>query len=92
MKIAENKLYLILIILVVIASATALFGDLMEPDGALYAAIAKTMVLKNDWINLYLHDADWLDKPHLTFWLAAASYKVFGISAFAYKLPSFLAG
>ncbi|RQO73916.1 glycosyl transferase [Pedobacter sp. KBW06] len=92
MKIAENKLYLILIILVIIASATALFGDLMEPDGALYAAIAKTMVLKNDWINLYLRDVDWLDKPHLTFWLAAASYKIFGISAFAYKLPSFLAG
>lgn len=92
MKITENQLYLLLIILVTIVSTAALFGDLMEPDGALYATIAKTMVLKNDWINLYLRGADWLDKPHLTFWLAAASYKIFGISAFAYKLPSFLAG
>lgn len=92
MKPTENKLYLLLIILVTILSAVALFGDLMEPDGALYATIAKTIVLKNDWINLYLRGEDWLDKPHLTFWLAAASYKIFGISAFAYKLPSFLAG
>jgi 4-amino-4-deoxy-L-arabinose transferase-like glycosyltransferase len=33
-----------------------------------------------------------LDKPHLTFWISAASFKIFGISSFAYKLPSFLFG
>lgn len=92
MELEENRWYLFLIALTVILSSFALCGELMEPDGALYAAIAKTIVLRNDWINLYVHGADWLDKPHLTFWLAAASYKVFGISAFAYKLPSFLTG
>jgi 4-amino-4-deoxy-L-arabinose transferase-like glycosyltransferase len=50
------------------------------------------MVLRNDWANIYVRGADWLDKPHLTFWLAAASFKIFGITAFAYKLPSFLFG
>lgn len=90
MKIAENKIYLILIAIIVAMSGVSLFSDLMEPDGALYASIAKNMVLNGDWLNLYVHGSDWLDKPHLTFWMAAASFKVFGISAFAYKLPSFL--
>jgi len=62
----------------------------MEPDAALYASISKTIVLKNDWINLYVNNLDWLDKPHLTFWIGALSFKLFGISAFAYKLPSFI--
>ncbi|RBQ04565.1 ArnT family glycosyltransferase [Pedobacter miscanthi] len=92
MNLKETTLYKILIALVALVSVPALFGGIMEPDSALYASIAKNMVLRNDWINIYVRGADWLDKPHLTFWLAAASFKVFGINAFAYKLPSFLFG
>lgn len=92
MNLKETTLYKILIALVALVSVLALFGGVMEPDSALYASIAKNMVLRNDWINIYVRGADWLDKPHLTFWLAAASFKVFGINAFAYKLPSFLFG
>ena len=64
----------------------------MEPDSALYASISKNIILNNDWLNLYVRGLDWLDKPHLTFWLAAVSFKIFGITSFAYKLPSFLFG
>ena len=85
-----NKYFPLLLIISLAANATGLFNDILEPDGALYANIAKTIVQKNDWINLYAFGTDWLDKPHLPFWLAAVSYKVFGITAFAYKLPSFL--
>ncbi|GAA4212247.1 hypothetical protein GCM10022289_42770 [Pedobacter jeongneungensis] len=92
MNLKETTLYKILIALVALVSVLALFGGVMEPDSALYASIAKNMVLRNDWINIYVRGADWLDKPHLTFWLAAASFKFFGITAFAYKLPSFLFG
>ncbi|WP_293309847.1 ArnT family glycosyltransferase [Pedobacter sp. UBA5917] len=92
MNLKEPTLYKILIALVALVSIPALFGGIMEPDSALYASIAKNMVLRNDWVNIYVRGADWLDKPHLTFWLAAASFKVFGINAFAYKLPSFLFG
>ncbi|WP_406825333.1 ArnT family glycosyltransferase [Pedobacter sp. KACC 23697] len=92
MNLKETTLYKILIALVALVSVPALFGGIMEPDSALYASIAKNMVLRNDWVNIYVRGIDWLDKPHLTFWLAAASFKIFGISAFAYKLPSFLFG
>lgn len=90
LKTTECKLYTWLILLIAVVSSTALFGELMEPDAALYASIAKTIALKNDWLNLYVQGSDWLDKPHLPFWLAAVSFKLFGVSAFAYKLPSFL--
>lgn len=92
MNLKDTTLYKILITLVALVSVLALFGGIMEPDSALYASIAKNMVLRNDWVNIYVRGADWLDKPHLTFWLAAASFKIFGITAFAYKLPSFLFG
>lgn len=72
-------------------NATALFSDIMGPDATLYASIAKQMIQKNDFINLFGNGDDWLDKPHLPFWLAACSYKIFGIHAFAYKLPNFFA-
>lgn len=92
MNLKETTLYKVLIAIVATVSVLALFGGIMEPDSALYASIAKNMVLRNDWANIYVRGADWLDKPHLTFWLAAASFKIFGITAFAYKLPSFLFG
>lgn len=92
MNLKEPTLYKILIALVALVSIPALFGGIMEPDSALYSSIAKNMVLRSDWVNIYVRGVDWLDKPHLTFWLAAASFKVFGINAFAYKLPSFLFG
>ncbi len=62
----------------------------MEPDAALYAILAKHIAAGNDWINLYADGGDWLDKPHFPFWMAALSFKLFGISAFSYRLPSLL--
>jgi len=35
--------------------------------------IAKTMVLHHDFVNLYDHGEEWLDKPHLAFWLTGFS-------------------
>jgi len=92
MNLKDTTLYKLLIVLLALASIPALFGSVMEPDGALYASMSKNIILFQDWFNLYGRGADWLDKPHLTFWITAASFKIFGISAFAYKLPSFLFG
>lgn len=74
----------------VLLNAPGLWLDIMEPDGALYATIAKHIVLSGDWINLIGDGHDWLDKPHLPFWIAAGSFKLFGITSFAYKLPAFI--
>ena len=67
-----------------------LFVPLMDNDSAHHANIALHMYLSRDYINLVDAGKDYLDKPHLLFWLCAFSYKIFGVTTFAYKLPTFL--
>ena len=62
----------------------------MDNDSAHHANIALYMYLSGDYVNLIDNGKDYLDKPHLLFWLCAFSYKIFGVTTFAYKLPSFL--
>jgi 4-amino-4-deoxy-L-arabinose transferase-like glycosyltransferase len=79
-----------LIIIGIVVNASGLLLPILEPDGALYATLAKNMVLRGDYINLFVDGKDWLDKPHFPFWITAFSFKIFGINSFAYKLPALL--
>ncbi|HEX2532985.1 MAG TPA: glycosyltransferase family 39 protein [Chitinophagaceae bacterium] len=67
-----------------------LFVPLMDHDSAHHADIALRMYLTGDYVNLMDKGRDYLDKPHLHFWLSAFSYELFGVTGFAYKFPSFL--
>lgn len=62
----------------------------MDNDAAHHANIALHMYLSGNYVNLVDNGHDYLDKPHLHFWLAAVSYKLFGVNSFAYRFPSFL--
>ena len=64
--------------------------DLIDPDAAFYGTISKTIVENSDAINLYSLGHDWLDKPHFPLWVTAISFKIFGVSNWAYKLPAIL--
>lgn len=86
----EKKCVAILILLAVLANCSGLFVTILGPDGALYASIAKTMVIKNDYVSLFAEGHDWLDKPHFPFWITAFSFKLFGATTWAYKLPAIL--
>ncbi len=66
------------------------FIDVMDVDAAQYASIAREMLERGDYLHVTNRYQDYLDKPPLLFWLSAWSFKVFGISNFAYKLPSLL--
>lgn len=80
-----------LILLSIIITGYGLFSPIFgSNDSAFYSTIAKNIVLSHDWVNLTFVGHDWLDKPHLPFWLTAISYKIFGITTFAYILPGFL--
>ena len=59
-------------------------------DPSLYSMLARTMAQSNNFADIIYHGKDWLDKPHFPFWMAALSFKVFGISTIAYKLPALL--
>lgn len=80
----------VLIAIAVFVNFSGLFITIIGPDGTLYATIAKTMVLKHDYINLYAQGTDWLDKPHFPFWVTALSFNLFGFTTWAYKLPGIL--
>lgn len=59
-------------------------------DPGLYASISKNMLYKNSFFDLFTYNTDWLDKPHFPFWCILLSFKIFGISAWAYRLPALL--
>lgn len=89
---AANKtkwLYLFIGVAVAL-NFSGLFITIIGPDGNLYATIAKTMVLRNNYADLFAWGADWLDKPHFPFWVTALFFKCFGFSTWAYKLPGIL--
>lgn len=79
-----------ILLFAVLLNFTGLFVPIMEPDGALYANIAKTMARSNNFIELFSTGTDWLDKPHFPFWVTALSFKLFGIYTWSYKLPAVL--
>jgi len=74
----------------VLLNFSGLFVTILGLDGPLYACIAKTMVLKHDYINLFSEGKDWLDKPHFPFWVTALSFQILGFQTWAYKLPAIL--
>lgn len=85
-----NSIYKFFFALLGLVYITGLFVPLMDTDSAHHANIALHMHLTGDYVSLVDHNGDYLDKPHLLFWLAAFSYKIFGVTGFAYKLPSLL--
>jgi 4-amino-4-deoxy-L-arabinose transferase-like glycosyltransferase len=68
-----------------------LFLDVMDVDASQYASISMEMLQNGNWLQVQHRGVDYLDKPPLLFWLSSASFAVFGLSNWAYKLPSLLA-
>jgi 4-amino-4-deoxy-L-arabinose transferase-like glycosyltransferase len=85
-----DRIYKFLFTLLGLVYIIGLFVPLMDNDSAHHANIALYMYLTGDYVSLVDHAGDYLDKPHLHFWLCAFSYKIFGVTTFAYKFPSFL--
>lgn len=67
-------------------------NDIFNGDSALYASIAKNIAESGDWLILNsVMQENWIDKPHLAFWIWAVFIKVFGNTSLGFKLPSLLA-
>ena len=64
---------------------------LFEPDEGRNAEKAREILLMNDWITPHENFHAVLDKPIFFYWLIALSYKLFGVSEWAARLPSALA-
>ncbi len=65
------------------------FG-LIGADEPRYAQVAREMFERHDWITPTLGGQAWLEKPPLYYWQAMFSYRIFGVSDWAARLPSVL--
>jgi 4-amino-4-deoxy-L-arabinose transferase-like glycosyltransferase len=61
---------------------------LVGPDEPRYAWIARDMAESGDWVTPRLYSQPWFEKPVLYYWGAALSFRIFGVSEAAARLPS----
>jgi len=62
------------------------------PDEPRYAQVAREMFLRHDLITPTLGGHTWFEKPALLYWMMIASYKLFGVSEWAARLPAAVSG
>jgi 4-amino-4-deoxy-L-arabinose transferase-like glycosyltransferase len=65
---------------------------LVGPDEPRYAQVAREMLLRHDLITPTLGGHTWFEKPALLYWLMIASFKLFGVTEWAARLPAALSG
>lgn len=64
---------------------------LFDLDEGAFSSATWEMLLRQDFITVYSNGDLRFDKPILIYWLQAASVHAFGLSEFAFRLPSALA-
>jgi len=90
MKDNSKLFYLLLFVLALVVNFSGINVKFFTDDPGLYASIAKNLIYKKDFFSLFTYNQDWLDKPHFPFWMVYFSFKLFGVSVWAYRLPALL--
>lgn len=84
----QRSLLMALAALLILRVGTLGLYPLMDTTEARYAEIARKMPEVNDWITPWFGDGvPFLGKPPLSFWVTAASFKLFGVNEFAARMP-----
>ncbi len=86
-----HYLPLLLIMISAVYFYTATSRAVLDDGDALYAHVAQEMVQRGDWVTPYANGVRFFDKPPMMYWLMAFSYRMFGFTEFAARLPSALA-
>lgn len=86
--ILKNNVFIFLALALI--TFLGMFLDVFLVDAAQYASMSYEMLKNENYLMLYHHSQDYLDKPPLLFWLTSLSFKLFGVSNFTYRLPSVL--
>ncbi len=65
---------------------------LLGPDEPRYSQVAREMFLRHDLITPTLGGHLWFEKPALLYWMMIGSFKLFGVSEFAARVPAAISG
>ena len=90
-----KRLHCYLIVLLVAAAVYA--GCMISPPSlmddvdAVQAQIARNMLTSGDWVTARLDGIPYLEKAPLIYWLIAGSFKIFGATDWAARIPMVLA-
>lgn len=60
---------------------------LLDDADSVHAEAAREMVLRHDWVTLYIDGVRYLEKAPLMYWAIALSFKGFGIRDWSARLP-----
>ena len=64
---------------------------LLDDADSVHAEAAREMVLRHDWVTLYVDGIRYLEKAPLMYWGVAASFTLFGVHEWSARLPLALA-
>src|SRR5262245_57348639 len=84
-------------IIVVLIAAAIFLGcsisppHLMDDVDGVQAKISRNMLESGDWVTARLNGVAYLEESPLGYWLSASSYSIFGVRAWAARLPLHLA-
>jgi 4-amino-4-deoxy-L-arabinose transferase-like glycosyltransferase len=84
------------VVLLIAVCAVYFYGlgavPLLGPDEPRYAEVAREMYARGDWVTPTLGGHTWFEKPALLYWLMMVAYRVFGVTEFAARVGSAVAG
>jgi 4-amino-4-deoxy-L-arabinose transferase-like glycosyltransferase len=93
---SKRRLLSAVIVIALFSFSTFFIGlgtpALWDRDETIYALAAREMQETNQWLMPTIEGKPFLEKPILIYWLARASYAVFGVDEFSSRLPSAVFG
>lgn len=82
--------FILLLVLALVVNFAGIDQRFFTDDPGLYASISKNLLYHKSFFDLFTYDQNWLDKPHFPFWMVLFSFKLFGVSEWAYRLPALI--
>ena len=82
-----QSVLLLILLTALIYIGSAWSPSLQDDADAAHAEAAREIVERNDPVTMYINGIRYLEKAPFMFWSLAASYKVFGFTEFAARLP-----
>jgi len=86
-RLMKSRWWLLVALTTLIYVGSAWAPALLDDADAANAETAREIVARGDWVTLHMNGVRFLEKAPLMYWAIALSYKLFGVSTFAARLP-----